>query len=111
MRGYLATSASMLSTPAFMASVSSAPSVGSPDICHCAALTELTTTAISDGVAGTAVPGDAPVPASLRCSSDASFASRPVRRSAHIAALASPASGVFSPPFGSAGAHTSPTGT
>jgi hypothetical protein len=34
----------MLCTPAFMASVSSAPSVGSPDICQSAALVELTTT-------------------------------------------------------------------
>ena len=56
-----------------------------------------------------AAPGAA---ASRRCSSDASFASRPVRRSAHIAALAVPISGDFSPEFlSAAGTHTSPAGT
>ncbi len=126
MRGYSCVSASMLCTPAFMFSVSSAPSVGSPDICQSAALVELTTTgdesdgdevdseegAGSGATAASLAAGevDAGAP-TVRCSSDASLASKPARSRSRILSRSSPASGVLTSSLEATGEHTSPTGT
>ena len=124
MRGYLCVSASRLCTPAFMVSVSSAPSVGSPDICQSAALVELTMMgddseeddvdseegagATAASLAAGAVEAGA---TAVRCSRDASLASTPARSRSRILSRSSPASGVLTSSLEATGEHRSPTGT